>query len=52
MDKLDLVIAKITEVSDKLDMLLNAIAEDEPESSAFDLDGNKITPDRDANQEL
>lgn len=52
MDKLDLVIAKIEQVSDKLDMLLSAIAEDEPEQSSFDLDGNKITADRDANQEL
>lgn len=52
MDKLDVLIAKVEQVSNKLDMLLNAIAEDEPEQHTFDLDGNKMNADRDTNQEL
>ena len=52
MDKIDLVIEKLTEVSNKLDILINAIAEDEPEQEVFDLDGNSIGFERDSNQEL
>lgn len=51
-EKIDLVIDLLTEVSNKLDILINAIAEDEPNEAAFDLDGNELGFERDSNQEL
>lgn len=52
MDKLDLILARIDELAEKLDALINAIAQDEPIDEAFDFDGNSCGIERDTNQEL
>ena len=51
-DKIDIIIEKLTQVENKLDMLLEALADDEQNPDMFDFDGNSIGLERNQNQEL
>ncbi len=51
-DKLDIIIEKLTQVENKLDMLLDALADGEQNPDMFDFDGNSIGLERNQNQEL
>lgn len=51
-DKLDIIIEKLTRIEQTLNVLVDALADDEQNPDMFDFDGNSIGLERNQNQEL